>query len=180
MPRSLADGRTKFTILTTEPSNPAAPSASELNAGIDASCNILASDFTWGATDSDKVAEKALCAVNNANSLGASNYSAGVTPFRYFDANTGESDTSGGDDVFQALKSKGTELWCYARKTGKLATEAWADGDEIYLGAYVITDEPQTPSDLGGYVKYRVPMEVQTAWPFVTAGVSDESSSSSS
>lgn len=169
MPRSLADGRTKFTILTTAPADPAAPTITELNAGIDASCNILASDFTWGATDSDKVGEKALCATNNANSIGASNFSAGVTPFRYFDSETGASATDEGDAVFQALKAKGTPLWCYARKTGKLATDTWAADDEIYLGAEVITDEPQPPSDLGGYVKYRVPMEVQTAWPFITA-----------
>lgn len=169
MPRSLADGRTKFTILTTEPADPANPTITELNAGIDASCDILSSDFTWGATDSDKVAEKALCTVNNANSLGASNYSAGVTPFRYFDASTGAPATGEGDEVFQALKVKGTTLWGYARKTGKLSTDAWAADDEIYLGAEVVTDEPQPPSDQGGYIKYRVPMEVQKAWPFIAA-----------
>ena len=64
-------------MLTTKPANPAAPTATELNAGIDLSCDVMASDFTWGATDSDKVAEKALCVENNANALGASNFAAG-------------------------------------------------------------------------------------------------------
>lgn len=164
MPKSLADGHTKFTILTTEPANPEAPTAAELNAGIDASCDILASDFTWGATDSDKVAEKALCTENNANSLGASNFAAGITPFRYFDATTKNAHATD-DAVFQALKVKGTELWGYARKTLKKSTEAWALDDEIYFGAHVITDEPQPPSDQGGYIKYRVPMEVQDGYP---------------
>ena len=41
MPRSLADGHIKFTILLTKPANPAQPTAAELAAGIDASCNIL-------------------------------------------------------------------------------------------------------------------------------------------
>jgi len=167
MPRSLADGKTKFTILTTAPVDPTAPTVTELNAGIDASCAILSSDFLWGATDSDKIAEKALCTTNNANAIGASNFQVGVTPFRYFDATTGESADDEGDDVFQALKVKGTTLWGYARKTSKSSTDAWAEGDEIYLGGEFVTDEPQPPSDLGGFVKWRVPGEMQTAWPFI-------------
>ena len=55
----LADGKTKFTVLTTKPANPAAPTAAELNAGIHLSDHVLTSDFTFGATDSDKFAEKA-------------------------------------------------------------------------------------------------------------------------
>lgn len=169
MPRSLADGHTKFTILTTAPANPASPTATELEAGIDASCSVLASDFNWGATDSDKIAEKALCTVNNANALGASNFETGFTPFRYFD-DTDVSAPEEGDDVFEAVKLKGTTLWAYARKTSKLSTEPWVAADEIYLGAEIVTDEPQPPSDLGGYVKWRVPVEVQTAWPWVKVG----------
>jgi hypothetical protein len=167
MPRSLADGRTKFTILTTKPTNVAAPTIIELNAGIDASCNILGSDFTFGAGDSDKVAEKALCTINNANSLGAGNYTAGITVFRYY-TGTGAADATA-DTVFAAVKVKGTTLYCYARRTGKLSTAAWAATDEIFLGAEVLTDEPQPPGDLGGYIKYRVPMEVQAAYPFIAA-----------
>lgn len=169
MPRSLADGRTKFTILTEAPADPANPTASELNDGIDASCSILASDFQWSATDSDTVAEKALCVENNANALGPSNYQVGLTPFRYFDEQ-GEPDVSGEDETFQVLKEKGTTLWGYARKTAKRATEDWADGDEIYLGGEFITDTPQQPSDLGGYIKYRVPGQMQQAWPFIEVG----------
>jgi hypothetical protein len=167
MPRSLADGKTKFTLLLEEPADPAAPTAAELNAGLDFSCDVLASDFLWGATDSDKVAEKALCTENNANALGASNFQAGFTVFRYFDGTTGAPDPTE-DAKFAAVKAKGTPLWGYARKTGKKATAAWAASDEIYLGAEIATDEPQPPSDLGGYVKYRIPAEVQTAWPFIS------------
>jgi len=168
MPRSLAEGHTKLTILTEEPVDPASPTVTELNAGIDASCNILASDFTFGATDSDKVAEKALCDESNANSLGASNYQFGLSPFRYFGA-AGISAPTEGDDVFQALKIKGTDLWAYARRTSKKSTEAWAATDEIFLGAKVSTDEPQPPSEMGGYIKWRVPGEVQDAWPWIAA-----------
>lgn len=164
MPRSLADGHTKFTILTVAPADPAAPTATELTAGIDASDNILASDFTWGATDSDTVQEKALSTLNNATTPTASNYQGGLTAFRYFD-DTGVSDPTEGDDVFQALKTKGVTLWGYARKTGKLSTEAWAASDEVYLGAEFVTDEAQPPSDQGGFIKWRHPLYIQTAWP---------------
>lgn len=167
MPRSLADGHTKFIILTQEPANPAAPTVAELEAGIDASCAILNSDFTFGAADSDKVQEKALCTENNANSLGPSNYTAGITLFRYFDAtNTGQADAVA-DAAFAACKVKGTELWCYGRRTAKKSTDAVAAEDELFLGAHVLVDEPQPPSDLGGYIKMRAPMEIQDAWPFI-------------
>ena len=167
MPKSLADGHTKFTLCTTEPADPLNPTALELNGGIDFSCDVMSSDFTWSATDSDKVAEKALCDTNNANSLGPSNFNAGATVFRYFDAGTGEVDPTA-DAKFAALKVKGTRFWGYTRKNGKLATEAWAAGDEFELGLENITDSPQTPSDAGGYIKYRVPMEPQRGWQFGT------------
>ena len=170
MPKSLEDGYIKFTVLTTEPDDPTAPTAAELAAGIDASCAILNSDFTWTATDSDKNAEKPLCQENNSNSYGASNYNAGVTVFRLFsDTDPGQADTA--DTTFAAMKTKGTDLWCYARRTGKAATEAWTADDEIYLGGHVITDEPQVIQ--GGFIKSRVPMEMQEAYPdiAVAAGV---------
>lgn len=165
MPRSLADGKTKFTVLTTKPADPENPTPTELNAGIQADANVLASDFLFGATDSDTVGEKSLRDKNNANALGASNYQAGATVFRYFDETTGLPDATE-DELFDAVKEKGTLLWAYARKTGQDADEDWAAGDEFYLGAEIITDTPQPPSDLGGYVKFRVPMQVQKAWPF--------------
>lgn len=168
MPRTLADGKTKLTLLITEPAIPDAPTAAELNAGIDVSCKVLASDFLWGATDSDKVAEKALCDEGNANALAASNYQAGISLWRFF-------DPAGGFDAiedagFEAVKEKGTTLWGYARKTDKKATEAWATGDEIYLGLEVATDNPQAPSDMSGYIKYRIPLEPQRGWPFIEVG----------
>ena len=158
MARVLADGKTKFTILTTAPANPAAPTATELNAGIDLSCDILSSDFTWGATDSDKVAEKALCDSGNSNAIGASNYTAGFTLWRKF-------LTAGGADVsnetgWAALSEKGAEIYGYAREPDKDSTEAWAATDEIYLGGLVVTDTPQR-TDGSGFIKRKIPMEPQ-------------------
>lgn len=170
MPRSLADGRTKFTILTTAPVNPAAPTAAELNAGIDASCNVLASDFMFGAAASDKINEAALCTDSNAQTSTRGNYVASFTLFRYFDVATGESAPTEGDDAFQAVKVKGTTAWGYARKTSKLSTEAWEAGDEIYHGAEFSTDTPLPPSDMGGWIKYRQEADTQVGYPFIEVG----------
>lgn len=166
MPKSLADGHTKFTILLEEPVDPANPTVAELNGGIDASCAVLDSDFLWTAADSDKVAEKELCVPNNANAISASNYQAGMTPFRKFNAGTGAVDPTE-DAVFQAVMAKGTTFWGYVRRNGKLATAAWAAGDEIPLGLEVLTDTPQYLA--GGFIKYRVPLEPQKGWDFIEA-----------
>src|SRR5690606_41634403 len=131
MPRVLADGKIKFTILTSAPADPAAPTASELNEGIDLSCKVLSSDFNWTATDSDRIAEKALCDEGNANAIGPSNYSVGFTLWRYYLAEGGIDASA--DAGFAAVKEKGTTLWGYARRTDTPATEAREDGDDIYL-----------------------------------------------
>lgn len=166
MPRSLADGHTKFTILTTKPADPKAPTVPELEAGIDASCRILQSDFAWSAADSDTVDEKALCVTGNAQSLGASNWEGAITPFRYFDE-TGKADATE-DAVFAAVKVKGTTLWCYARETSKLSTEAWAADDEIYLGGEVTTDTPKKPESTG-YIKRPTRLVFQEGWDNIKA-----------
>jgi len=163
--RVLADGRIKFSILTTKPANPAAPTITELNAGIDMSCKVTQDGFSFGPTDSDKVQEKALCTVNNANSLGPSNAEVAFNVWRFFD----EAGFDATDDAgFDAVKDKGTTLWAYARQTEKLATAAWAAADEIYFGAEFVTDTPQRV-DTGGFIKYRIPGEVQNSWSFVAA-----------
>jgi len=160
--RSLADGHRKVAILTAAPSNPLAPTTTELNAGIDATPRILAADWTFGMTDSDKVQEKSLADINNINALGASNAQAGATIFRYFDTVTGAPDPTG-DALWTATKTKGATLYVYERESGKLATAAWASSD-IVFGMQVLTDEPQKPSDTGGYIKRRIPMEPQTIY----------------
>jgi hypothetical protein len=165
--RVLADGRLKLTAVETEPANPAAPTAAELNAGVDLSCNVLQDGFTFGATDSDKIQEKALCTVGNSNSLGPSNAEVGFTVWRYFDE-AGGFDVAD-DEAFELLKEKGTTLWLYARQMDKLATAAWAATDEIYFGAEVVTDTPQRV-DTGGFIKYRIPCEVQNSWAFSAVG----------
>uniref|UniRef100_UPI003F4961B5 phage tail tube protein n=1 Tax=Arthrobacter silvisoli TaxID=2291022 RepID=UPI003F4961B5 len=166
MPKSLADGHKKVAILTTKPANPAAPTVAELTAGIDASCAIMFSDFTWSAADSDTVDEKALCDVGNATAYGASNWDGGFTLFRYFTSG-GASDATA-DAAFQAAKVKGTTLYVYVRDTSKLSTDAWASADEIYLGGEVVTDTPQAGEGTG-YIKRRIPVAFQKGYDNIAA-----------
>lgn len=157
MPRVLADGKTKFTILTTAPADPAAPTATELNAGIDLSCKVLSEGFEFGPTDSETVDEAALCDEGAAVSFGRSNYSAAFTLWRYFlEAGGADPDEDAG---FAAVKAKGATLYGYTRRTDKKATEDWASVDEIRFGAEFTVDNLQDQA--GGWIKYRIPGAVQ-------------------
>lgn len=159
MPKTLADARIKLTALTTKPANPLAPTVTELNAGIDLSCRINKSDYRLSATSSDTNGDQELCAEGNAVTFGASNYEGSLTPFRYLDA-TGKSDSTN-DVAWTTLKAKGTELWLYER-VGPKYDVTWATGD-IADHYHVITDNPQAPSDMTGYIKRVVPLGVQDA-----------------
>ena len=158
MPKSLADGKIKLTMLPTAPEDPSALTTTELNAGIDIQCDILASDFRLSATASDTVGDSPLCNDSNAVVYGRSNYEGSMTPFRYFDE-TGAVDATE-DTLWAAAKAKGTHLHLVKRWNGKPHDEDWAAGDE-YEYWHVITDEPQDPSDMGGYIKKVVPLGPQ-------------------
>lgn len=158
MPKSLADAHIRLAILTVAPVDPKAIKTTELEAGIDASCRILRSDYKLSPTASDNLSEPALCDEGNAQSLGASNYEGSVTPFWYLDED-GQSDPTE-DIVYQTLKAKGTELW-FVEREGPAYTAPWTAGDayEVY---HVVTDNPQKPSERTGYSKRVVPLAVQT------------------
>lgn len=166
MAKMIADGKTKFTILTAAPAKPDAPTATELNAGIDISCDVLASDFTWGAGDSNTVSEQALCDETAAEVMTSSVYNGGFTIWRQFATTGGFDDASQAEAAMEVLKVKGTTFWAYARQTDKPAREEWAAGDEIYLGGEVVNDNPQR-TDGSGFIKYRVPLKVQKGYPFI-------------
>lgn len=160
MPKTLADARTRLTILLTAPVNPRAVTVAELEAGIDASCKVLKSDYRLSPTASDTVPDTELCSEGNAVTYGASNYEGSVTPFWYLDED-GKSLVAE-DEVYQALREKGTELW-FVEREGPRYEDAHAGGDEYEIYR-VVTDNPQKPSDRGGYIKRTIPLGVQRAW----------------
>lgn len=159
MPKTLADGRIKLTILTTEPTDLRAISATVLNAGIDASCKILKSDYRLSATASDTIDETELCNDSNAVNYGRSNYEGSVTPFWYLDAD-GKPEALE-NVVYEALREKGSRVWLVERE-GPEYSEDWAALDE-YEVFEVVTDTPQKPSDRTGYSKRVIPLGVQRA-----------------
>lgn len=159
MPKTLADARTRLAILTTKPADLSAPTVTELTAGIDASCKILKSDYRLSAVASDTVDDTELCVEGNAVTYGASNYEGSITPFRYLDPNGAPDATE--DAVFEAVRTKGTELWLVERE-GPRYDDAWATGDEVEV-YHVVTDNPQKPSERSGYIKRVVPLGVQHA-----------------
>lgn len=162
MPMALADAKIRVVALAAAPANPEAPTVAELTAGIDLSCRVLKSDYRLSATSSDTVADTMLCSEGNAVTYGASNYEGSLTVFRFFDDATGATDAAS-DEAYQALKTKGSRLWIVERFTGKKYDVDFAAGDEVKVYE-IITDNPQAPSDLGGYIKNTVPLGVQRAW----------------
>lgn len=156
---TLADGRLRVSVLTTEPADLAAITATEMAAGIvDAYEHINKPDYRISATNSDTVPDQPLSHTGNATTFGNSNYEGTMTVLRDLDAVTGLPDED--DDLWTAAKTKGTRLWVVERE-GPPAKQAWAASD-AYVVWEVITDDPQKPQDRAGYIKSVVPLGVQT------------------
>ena len=158
--RTLADGRIRLVALTTKPADPAAVTVTEVTAGVRLEERVAKGDFRLSPVASDTVSDADLAAEGNAVTYGASNYEGSVTPFRELDA-AGKADPTN-DVAWDTFKEKGTTLWLL-KSEGKKKDEAFAAGDEYDLYE-VVTDNPQDPSDRGGYIKKVVPLGVQDAW----------------
>ena len=149
MPKAVSDGRIKLVALTTKPADPDAPTATELNAGVDISCKVMHSDYSLGFTDSDTLDEKELCAMGNGVALGSDNYAGNLTIFRYFDSD-GAPDADE-DVAWDIFRTKGAVIWLYER-VGKLASEDFATSD-VVDGFEFTVDRPQQPASRSGYIK---------------------------
>lgn len=152
--KALADGKIKIAVLTAEPVNPKLPTKTELDAGIDASLNVLLSDFTWTNAASATFDEKPVGRKGQSMALGISNYDVGMTFIREF-LEAGGADAAGDDAAYQAVRVKGSTVWIYVRETEKDSDEPWEVGDEIYLGGEVQSDSP-TRVNSDGDLKRRV------------------------
>jgi hypothetical protein len=157
--KSLADGHTKLAVLATAPANPDAITLTELTSALDASCRIAKNGYALGPTASETFADPALCEDVNSNVWGASNFEASIPVFRYFDDSTNLVDEEG-DEVYQALKEKGTEVWFVERESLKKSTDPWGAGDvvSVYRG---LLDNPQKGSDRTGFIKNTVAPAIQ-------------------
>ena len=61
MPKSKAEGREKWILLSTPPADPAAVTLAEASAGIDASCAISSADSRISAAASATFSDPAIC-----------------------------------------------------------------------------------------------------------------------
>ena len=158
MPKTIAEERIKLVALTTKPANPYNPKVSELAAGKDISCSVLFSDFRLSPTASDTVSEPALCEGGNSAVPTKSNFEGNVSIFRFIDPLTGLAITAE-DFAWSLTKDKGTELHLYKR-IGPQFNAPWAANQDVEY-YHALTDEPQDPSDFGGYIKKMIPLLVQ-------------------
>ena len=152
--KKASDGKWKATLLTTAPANEAQPTPAELNAGIEISCHVLDSDKNWTNTDSSTFDEKPACAKGQVLAFGPSNFDLALTFLREYLVGGGP-DIAGEDAGYQAVKTKGSEVWIYARETDKDSLAAWAAGDELYLGGRVQSDTPARVNNEGN-IKRRI------------------------
>jgi len=157
MPKSLFEGNIRLVALSTAPANPEAITVAELAAGVNLSPAVLRSGYRLSPTGSDSLSEPSLEDVGNSTTFGSSNYEATLTLFRYLDA-SGKSDATA-DIAYDLFTEKGITLYLVER-IGPPSTQAFAAGDE-YRYIPVLTDDPQQPTDLTGYVKFVQPLGVQ-------------------
>ena len=166
--KSLADGHTKLAVLAIAPTDPTAITLTELEAALDASCRIAKNGYSLGPTASETFADPALCEDVNSNVWGASNFESSIPVFRYYDDTTQQIDEAG-DEVYQALKEKGTEVWLVERESLKKSTDPWAAGDVVNVYRALL-DNPQKASDRTGYIKNTIAPAIQEGHLDVTVG----------
>lgn len=161
---TLADGRRRIDITLTEPDGfsegdgPLELTLADLGTLIAASPQLNKPDFNLTASGSDTVPDQPLDDEGNAKTWGASNYDGSATVLRSLLAN-GQIDPAT-DTLFAAIGAKGVRSW-WVERIGPKAKVALDTADEGWIYE-VISDEPQTPSEVSGYVKNTIPLGVQT------------------
>lgn len=154
---TLADDKTRLTVLTVAPADANNITLDELAAAIEAGPHVNKPDFRMSPTGSDTVPDQPLEQGGNAKTWGNSNAEATWTILRDLTAlGAGQPLV---ELLWEATKDKGTTLWLVKRE-GPVESVAWAADDE-YEWMKVITDEPQNPSERNGYVKRTQPLGPQ-------------------
>lgn len=154
-----ADKNVAWYLLDGKPSTPGALKVEDLTGATNIACNVFLADTYLGATASDQVTDPLLCGGANV-AFGKSNYEGQMSAARFYDED-GVPDAAS-DVLWDAAKAKGTTLYIAIRRGPKWDADA-ATGQEVSLYE-VITDNPQTPQSMEGYIKAVIPLGVQQAW----------------
>lgn len=127
MPVKMLNPNTTLTIVSeANVVNPLAPTAAEMNAGINISCAVTRG-YTLNPTDSDTDDTASICDSGNVKNRLFDNYEGELTLFR--DANSADG-TSIYNIAFNYLKDPDKRFYLY-RRVGKKSTLAYVDGDSI-------------------------------------------------
>ena len=151
-------GVTRLTWVT-DITDPAAPTAAELTAGVDLSC-VMVTSYEVRADTSDTVSEKAVCETANADTPTAKNYMGNLVLFRDWDDTTPPGDWDASTDPIATFPSGGIQGF-FVRRTGLPYDTAYAADDVVEVYKF-ITDEPQHSGGTDqGMVKVTVPLHKQ-------------------
>jgi hypothetical protein len=169
MVKALADGNIKLILLFGDAvQNWRQPTVAELSAGHDISMSIQYEDYKFTPTASETISDRPLGAKSNSSVPGIGNFDASITPYRHFDKQGKASLTE--DVTYQGLRVKGTSCYLYERQSPKSWEEPIEAGD-VVTAVHALSDNPQKPSNLGGYQKAVIPLLVQDFELDVEVGV---------
>ena len=160
--RTMADGNIGVYLLTTKPAA-SIPTATELNAGIDASCEVAKSGTHLRPTGSATVSDAPMCESGNSTDFGAANFEGQIAPFAYFDPATGKYSATD-SKALEALDTKGTTIWVYFVEGVKPREGGKPEGGERVYGGQWTTDTPQPGPVTGEYLKRIVPLGYSGGW----------------
>lgn len=161
MPKMLADGNDTLWVLDTLPADPEAPTATEINAGENASCVVGKSGFVLGAGAPTTASDAPLCTEGEMQIPVSKTYEATMNVYRFFDE-SGQIDPTD-DFFFDALREFGSEVILAYRDGGKKHTEDAAEDDEISIYK-VISGGMGRATDRSGYSKRVAHVSVTEAW----------------
>lgn len=165
MARRLSQGRVKVTILEDEPSNPESPTASELNDGHDASCNIRMTGFNFSAQASNTTPTTKLCARGEQLTTTTRQHIGEMVVERGFDTDGSPDDTGDDETARMILDNIDSSLWVYVRENGKWSDEDWDSGDEYRIGGEWGVDVPER-GDLDDNIKFTARFQPQSVFDY--------------
>lgn len=163
LPRTLADQNRKLAVITDPVEDIGNIPADVLNDAIEASCRATQENTRFAPSGSETFQDNAVCEDSGSSTLGASAWEATMGAFRFFDEDEpGQADPEG-DQLYQALKKKGTTVTVVERHVNKRWREPWAAGDEYRAFRVEADDWVPASEQHTGYIKGHFPMAVKSA-----------------
>ena len=136
---------------------PTGPTVTAFTTSTDFSCLLAANGTSLSATGSDKITDPSFCEGVNSGAFANSNYEGAIVPFVMLDSTTGAYNIAD-NAAFEMFKVKNTIAYLWVRE-GVPSTTTAAAG-QLVSCYEVRSDTPQRQSDLNGYIKRTIPLDV--------------------